>query len=170
MSKSSHRCESQRAQAPQASVAVLKEKFCLEKYPALAEALDAMCAFPHELNRRISSFRLAKSIEGDAMLVRFDKPGCHEPWRLDSSSRGQDNGFRVSFVYYFEDSTNNNGCDLVLKRDDDSKQSEPQHISSKVDRIVLYRSDKMLRSMTAFQPGGTSTCMSMMTFYIRTAT
>ena len=166
LSQSSHGCESERSQASRPSVAVLREKICLEKYPALAEALDAMSAFPHELNKRVSSFRLARSIEGDAMICLFKGSGCHEPWRLDSSTRGQDNGFRVSFVYYFS-SSSSEGCDLVLKRNEDDDK-EHHKISAKADRIVIYRSDKMLRHVTGFQPKGRDDFFVSLSFYVRT--
>ena len=167
MSQSSHGCESERSQALRPSVTVLREKICLKKYPALAEALDAMSAFPHELNKRVSSFRLAKSIEGDAMICRFKGAGCHEPWRLDSSTRGQDNGFRVSFVYYF--SSSSEGCDLVLKKNEDDDKKEHHKISAKADRLVIYRSDKIIRNVTGFQPKNRDNLFVSLSFYVRTA-
>ena len=100
------------------------------------------------------------------MICRFKGSGCHEPWRLDSSTRGQDNGFRVSFVYYFS-SSNSEGCDLVLKRNEDDDKKHHQ-ISAKADRIVIYRSDKMLRHVTGFQPKSRDDFVVSLSFYVRT--
>lgn len=177
MSRSTQKCAEERALDPYPQLASIRHD-CGKAYPALAQAADALQALPYELNAKAFPEKLSVAAEGQMMILRFRGRGCRSRVRLDSESKGTDNGIRVSCIYFPSSlGPGASGCELLLRRhlssnEDDSKdEGSKVKIPPKADRLVLYRSDLLYQETTPLLSssanGNEPPSLPCVVFYIR---
>uniref|UniRef100_A0AAV1V2B2 Uncharacterized protein n=1 Tax=Peronospora matthiolae TaxID=2874970 RepID=A0AAV1V2B2_9STRA len=150
-------CQQQRGRRkntlPGAKLRFVDYQSCVVEYPALAEVIEKMHALPYEINKkRMNQVRLcARFVHSTA--VHQLPAGHHQPLRLDCGGGDQDNGFKLTCTYFF------NNVQLHERKASGTKRTCLQlrtalledapvrQVDPKADRLVIFQSQSVFNEI-----------------------
>ncbi|TYZ56977.1 hypothetical protein PybrP1_004576 [[Pythium] brassicae (nom. inval.)] len=147
----------QRGAAPRASgrTRFLDESECQREHPALAELLEKLHALPFELNKkRPESVQLCAQFAHCTSLTHLRAGEC-QPLRLDCGAGDQDNGFKLTCVYFLNSLEHASASDgkrepgRLSLRASLALDGAEQSVEPVADRLVLFKSQRVYNEITA---------------------
>lgn len=132
----------------------LEQSDCQREYPAVAELLEKLHALPFEINKkRNESAKLCAQFAHCTSLHQLRR-GESQRLRLDCGAGENDNGFKLTCVYFFnslESISSLQGATTLNLRTSLLVDAAVKKIEPVADRLVVFKSQSVFNQITAVQ-------------------
>lgn len=122
---------------------------CAKTYPALAELLNKLHALPFEINRKRSDAAALCAQFAHATALHQLRNGDAQAPRLDCGYGAQDNGVKLTCVYFVNAPRSHKEASPTLELRTSAAADAPvQRVAPIADRVVLFQSQRVVNEIT----------------------